>query len=490
MKYLPIFCLLFTLTSFGADRVWLTIYDQNYAVVRDVRSFTLTEGVNEVRFGDISRMILDAPVRVSGKGFIPLEQSFQYHRLGNEFLLQESFGKKVDFYLRDSTWVGGTLVSPSSGVSTFLIQQNDGTVRTVKQNDVLDYRYPSLPKEYQLKPMLSFKLESAAAGTHDVEAAYEVQGLDWDARYLLDLSKDDSSATFSGWAVIKNAAGRDFNHARLTLVSGQPPRQQRRLKVSTDQRIAQSDISGLLSKQPGFKVDAVGEMHVRGGRGEEVLMKVDGMEYRDPAYAPTQHEQLFDLQTYTLPHETDLSDGIEKELTLFPPATIKTATRYEYVYWQSPNKVGVYVSTVNTDSVGLGVPLPAGPVEIHRMRAGNVPEYVGEDRLGAVAEKDRIRFRVGYAEGVTANRAQTKHETDWLGKTEDKFEIRIQNARDVEVTVAVQERFPDKWRMLASSHDYVEIAKNMIEFPVTIPPESETLLTYEVRLARTWERRR
>ena len=480
MKFLPVFALLIVSACFGADRVWLTIYEQNYAVVRDVRSFTLTEGENEVRFGDISRMILDAPVRVSGKGFIPLEQSFQYHRLGNEFLLQESFGKKVEFFLRDSTWVGGTLVSPSSGVSTFLIQQGDGAVRTVKQNDVLDYRYPTLPKEYHLKPMLSFKLESSSAGARDVEAAYEVQGLDWDARYLLDLSGDDSSAVFSGWAVIKNEAGRAFDHARITLVSGQPPRTQRRLKVSTDQRIAQSNI------------------HVRGGRSEEVLMSVEGMEIAQPmavsmkdvAYVAPRHEQLFDLQTYTLPHETELADGIEKEMTLFPPASIKTSTRYEYVYWQNPAKIGTYVSTVNTDSVGLGVPLPAGPVEIYRMRAGNVPEYVGDDRLAAVAEKDPIRFRVGYAEGLTADRKLLKHETDWLGKTEDQYELRLQNARDTEVTVAVLERFPDKWKLLSSSHDYKEITKNLIEFPITIKPESEVLLTYSVKLGKTWEKKR
>jgi hypothetical protein len=136
------------------------------------------------------------------------------------------------------------------------------------------------------------------------------------------------------------------------------------------------------------------------------------------------------------------------------------------------------------------MPLPAGPVEIYRMRAGNVPEYIGDDRLGVVAEQDRISFRVGYAEGVTVNRTQLKHETDWLGRTEEKYEVRLQNARDSQVTVAVLERFPDKWRILASSHDHTEIAKNLVEFPIVIEPESEAVLTYEVKLSKTWERRR
>jgi hypothetical protein len=42
------------------------------------------------------------------------------------------------------------------------------------------------------------------------------------------------------------------------------------------------DLGSLLAKQPGFKVDPEGEIHVRGGRSSEVLVKVDGVDYRDP----------------------------------------------------------------------------------------------------------------------------------------------------------------------------------------------------------------
>ena len=45
---------------------------------------------------------------------------------------------------------------------------------------------------------------------------------------------------------------------------------------------AYKDIGSLLQKQPGFKVDPEGEIHVRGGRSHEVLVKVDGVDYRDP----------------------------------------------------------------------------------------------------------------------------------------------------------------------------------------------------------------
>lgn len=469
------------ISGFAADHVSLTIYDQNYAVVRDVRSFTLVKGVNDVRFPDISRMILDSPVRVSGNGIIAQDQTFLYHRLSNDFLLQEQLEKKIELMLKDSmkTVIAGTLVGQPRNTS-FLIEEADGKVRTVQVADVKDYRYPSLSHEYEIKPALTFKIESVSAGTHDVEAAYEVQGLDWDAHYLLDLSGDDSSAVFSGWATIKNGAGHDFKNARVTLVSGQTARSNRHLRVATDERML-SSMEGLLSRQPGVKLD-VSSKETRFTR-EELSMAGQAMAYQAP-----QHEQLFGLQTYALPYETDLTDGVEKEMNLFAPAKIKTSTSYEYAHWQNPNQVGVYVHTVNTDSAGLGVPIPSGPVEIYRRRAGNVAEYVGEDRLRNVDKNDPIRFRVGYAEGLGVERKNLKHEG--TSKVTDQWEVKIHNDRDTDVNVTLQDFWQDKGKVLSASHKWVETSPRSFEIPVTVPAESDVTVTYEVKTWKSWSKAR
>ena len=66
--------------------------------------------------------------------------------------------------------------------------------------------------------------------------------------------------------------------------STSPPRRQRIGKAEIEMR-PQTDIGGLLAKQPGFKVDPEGAMHVRGGRSSEMLVKVDGVDLRDPLVA-------------------------------------------------------------------------------------------------------------------------------------------------------------------------------------------------------------
>ncbi len=479
----------------AADHVLLTIYDQNYAVVRDVRTFNLVAGENEIHFTDISPLILEEPVRLYGDSLLLLEQAFRYHHVTDDLLLNDYLGKRLDFYLRDSSTVSGVLVGDpgedQNGTAFFMVKLADGAVRTIRQDEVQNYRFPELPSDYQTKPELTFKIRCPETGKREVEAAYEVLGLNWDARYLLELSGSDSVAVFSGSAVVWNSAGKTFDHARITFATGQTNTPPKRLRLSTDRRIAATN--SLLAKQPGFKVDPEGQMHVRGGRSNGMLVKADGVDFRDPMMVAASaesasHEQLFGLQFYTLPLETSLPNGLEKEFSLFAPATIKTRTSYEYAWWKSPNRIGVFAHTVNSDSVGLGMPLPAGPVKIYRARENGATEYVGEDRLAAVAEKDPILIRVGFAEGVSVSRASLASESKWNGRQDNTREVRIRNDRDTDVKIDVLEQFGEQWKILESSAPYEEIAKHLIKFPVTVPAEKELVLTYRVRTWHAWKK--
>ena len=498
LSWCALFMAAVAITGDAADHVWLTIYDGNYAVVRDVRSFDLSKGENEIQYTDLSPMILDEPVRLKGNGVIAIEESFQFQRLNDDFLLQQSLGKKVEFLLRSGDTLSGVLVgnegSERDTTARFVIQQTGGAIRTLRQADVKDYRFSTPPVEFRIKPMLTFKVDAAEAGMQDVEAAYQVVGLDWEARYILDLSGGDSTAVLSGWAVITNAAGKAFDHARVTLVTGQAPKNNMRLRLATDERMSSSAIAGMLTHQPGFNVEPSGGMHIRGGRESEKWVKADGADFRSPtamadvAYAPPEHQQIYDLQFYTLPKETSLPDGAEKEFNLFAPTTIKTGTRYEYAYWNSPNRVGVYVGTKNTDSVGLGTPLPAGSVKVYRTRAGGTAEDVGEDRLGAVPVNEPIRIRVGFAEGLSVERKALKSGTSaWTGRREDQWEVRIHNERDAEIPLVIQDQFPGSWKVTDSSNKYVKTGEHSIEIPVTVPAESETVVTYTVQTWREWK---
>jgi hypothetical protein len=265
-----------------------------------------------------------------------------------------------------------------------------------------------------------------------------------------------------------------------------PPK---RLRLSTDQRVTSA---GMTRNQGSNLV------------GDNLRMGEQMIEYRAPAVRldvssksmhggwaseiSSEHQQLFGLQLYTLPLQTSLPDGVEKEYSLFAPATIKTRTNYEYAYWQHPGQVGVFARTVNSDSVGLGMPLPSGPVKIYRTRESGAAEYVGEDRLAAVAKNEPLLIRLGFAEGLSVTRTALASEEKWNGRHDDTWEVRIRNDRDSEVSLDVLEQFGEKWKVLESSTPHEKVSARLIKFPVTIAPESEYVLTYKLRAQYVWKK--
>jgi outer membrane receptor protein involved in Fe transport len=84
-----------------------------------------------------------------------------------------------------------------------------------------------------------------------------------------------------------------------------------------------TNIAGLLKKQPGFKVDPEGALHVRGGRASELLVKVDGVDFRDPLV--TSSKQLVNLSALNV-EEIEVLTGGDARYGGFQSALINVTT--------------------------------------------------------------------------------------------------------------------------------------------------------------------
>jgi outer membrane receptor protein involved in Fe transport len=84
-----------------------------------------------------------------------------------------------------------------------------------------------------------------------------------------------------------------------------------------------SSIGALLEKQPGFKVDAEGNIHVRGGRESETLVQVDGVSYRDPLVDSTR--QLGSFSALNI-QEVEVLTGGDARYGGFQAALINVST--------------------------------------------------------------------------------------------------------------------------------------------------------------------
>ncbi|MCX6601145.1 MAG: carboxypeptidase-like regulatory domain-containing protein, partial [bacterium] len=84
-----------------------------------------------------------------------------------------------------------------------------------------------------------------------------------------------------------------------------------------------TDVKDLLRKQPGFKVDPEGALHVRGGRASEMLVKVDGVDFRDPLV--TSSKQLINLSALNV-EEIEVLTGGDASYGGFQSALINVTT--------------------------------------------------------------------------------------------------------------------------------------------------------------------
>ena len=99
-----------------------------------------------------------------------------------------------------------------------------------------------------------------------------------------------------------------------------------------------------------------------------------------------------------------------------------------------------------------------------------------------------IRLKLGNAFDITANRLQTDFQQisansqNHPGIFETAYQITIKNAKKEAVTVQVQEPMPGDWKILSETLPHEKKVANLVEWKAVVAAESETVLTYRVRV--------
>src|ERR1039458_5019706 len=151
----------------------LTIYNQNFAVVRDTVPLDLKEGENDgVRYSDMTATAeTDSVILRDSDGKVKLqvlEQSYRNDPVSQELLLSLNEGKTIDFFIKEpnkpDTTVEGKIIRSGYGAGG----QNP-TQPIIEVNGVLQFslpgepRFPALGDDTILNPTLSWKLNSSEA---------------------------------------------------------------------------------------------------------------------------------------------------------------------------------------------------------------------------------------------------------------------------------------------------------------------------------------
>ena len=435
----------------------LTIYNQNFAVVRETIPFDLTAGVNRVNFSGVTTQVEPDSVVLrdtSGKVALHiLEQSYRADAASQGLLLAMNEGKTLDFIVRDKDakehLVKGRVIRSgykAGGEASTPIIEVDGKLRFSLPGQPI---FPSLGDDAILQPTLAWQVSTEKAAKLDAELGYVTGGMSWQAAYNFVAPEKGDQVDIVGWVTVVNNTGKRFDDATIKLMAG-------------DVNRVQPQALGYARRDKGMVMAAMAQ---------------------DAAVT----EKAFDeFHLYSLPRPVTLRDQETKQVE-FLRATGVTAPQL-YIYDQQ--KYGAKVATVrefkNTkENGGLGLPLPKGRTRFYRQdSADGRLEFVGENTIDHTAKNETVRIYTGDVFDIAVERKETDSKlSNRDDQREEAFEITLRNRKADAVEVRVTEHFYrwPNWTLVQQSDPSEKIDAHSAEFRVQLKPDEEKKITYRVR---------
>ncbi len=442
--------------SYAGD-VSITIYNDNFGLVKQTEELTFKKGTGEVRFDNVAAQIDPTSVHILPKsgGISILEQNYQYDLVNTQKMMQKYLGTEIGLVTKSGDVHRGTLLSFDGRYA--ILQSSSGDVSITNADQIVDYRFGKLPEGLVLKPTLVWMAESDKDTKTSCEVSYLTDGINWHAEYVAVVDKDDKNLSLSGWVSIDNQSGATYKDATLKLVAGK--------------------VNRIRPSQPPVY------------RGEVSVM-AKGL--AEPQF---QEESFFEYHLYSLTRKATVADKETKQLTLFPEAS--TPAQKIYIvegqnYWYSGGdtkpKVKVNLEFTNSKESGLGMPLPKGKLRTYKADSKGELQFIGEDQIDHTPKDEKVRVFLGEVFDITCERNKTGTKDLGPFHKEETYEIKLKNHKDTDVVVTVVEPMPGwlEWHITDSNIEYKKVSAYKVEFQVPVKSNGENTLTYTLSYINTY----
>lgn len=502
MKLLPLLAVASALLALGlsataqtpttpSDAPSLTIYNENFAVVRQTLPLDLKAGLNHVTVNDITAHIEPDSIILrdpAGKRTLQIrEQNYRADPLSQKFLLHYYEGKTISFQsYRDQNGktetVQGKIISSGNGPYSSPYNQPDYyQPQTPSGQPIIEVDgkiqfglpglplFPALPDDSIVKPTLDWTLETDKPGLFNADLAYISEGMTWNAAYnVVAPETDNGTMNMVGWVTMQNNTGKTFTNANIKLMAGDVN------KISPT--------NGYL--RPMDAIEGAANLN---------LVNQDVT------------EKAFDeYHLYTLPHPTTLRDGETKQVEFIHAEHIKYKQIYvydgadidlnQYNGWSYENirgsqdygtksntKVAVMREFVNSKANGLGIPLPKGRMRFYKQDTDGQLEFTGENNIDHTPKDETVRVYTGNAFDLTGERTQTNYKINndlrWL---DEAFSIKVSNHKTTPVDIRIVEHLyrGANWSVPVHSDPFVKPDAHTINFTVHLAPSEVKTVTY------------
>ncbi len=477
-----------SLFSQQASQPSITIYNQDFAVIRQNVPLDLKSGENLVNVSDITMHLEpDSVILRDPTGKHPLqvlEQNYRADPISESLLLSLYEGKTIEFETPDKQIVKGKIVRSGYVPHSYFAlnrygQYSQPQVAAGSEQPIIEVNrqlkfslpgtpiFPSLTDDSILKPRLEWLLATDKPGKFPAELSYVSGGMGWQADYNIVAPEKGDTVDIVGWVTIDNQSGRTFEDARIKLMAG--------------------DVNKI---QPGQVAVYAARAAVAGA------VDMNG---------PPVSEKAFDeFHLYTLERSTTLRDRETKQVEFIHASGV--AAKQVYVYdgakidpnryngmnWEnlrndhsygteSNSKIYVMREFVNSQANHLGLPLPKGRVRFYRRNDDAQVEFTGENLIDHTPKDETVRLYTGNSFDLAGERRRVSYTVE-AGKSAatETFEIKVRNHKKEPVEVRVVEHLyrGRNWEIVSKSDEFKKKDSQTVEFPVTVAPDGEKVITY------------
>ena len=428
--------------------VSVTIYNNDLALVQDVRQLDIASGRSRLEFPDVSAQIQPETVSLTGSGIGIVEQNFDFDLLSPQALMQKAVGETI------------TLVrtNPATGAEqrerARVLAANNGVVLQIGQrievlrDDGLPVRviFDRVPENLRARPTLSVTVESERGGRRPLTLTYLTPGLAWSADYVALFDEAAGRMDVQGWITLTNNSGTPYTNADTLLVAGE---------------VGQS--GGYNPRRGGYPPPAPG--------------------MRQPGTETSGRERLGDFYLYPLPERTTIANRQTKQVSFLDVAGTPAARAYEYRNpWlgtmDQPQSAATVLRFSSSRDQGLGDALPAGTVRVYQRDSRGNPQFVGESAIGHTPMGSELGLTTGEAFDVKVQPVVESRERLSDSRWRTTMRYTLTNAGPAPVTVdLLQSGLWGDTRIVEESQPSQRRSADDALWRVAIPANGEAIVT-------------
>ncbi len=393
--------------------VSVTIYNDNLALVQDVRQLSIGKGVSRIEFPDVSAQIRPETLSFSAPGAAIIEQNFDYDLLSPGKLMEKAVGQVVTI----------VRTNPATGAETReqakVLAVNGGVVLQignrieVLRDDGLPVRviFDKVPPNLRARPTLSVRVDSDRAGVRPASIRYLTPGLGWSADYVALFDAKVGRIDVQGWITLTNNSGTTYSNASTLLVAGS---------------VSQNSGGGYGGVRAPYRPAASGAI-------------------REVGTETAEREQLGDFYLYPIASRTTIASNQTKQVSFLDVQNVPASAGYEYANgWLAssgdPQSANSVVNFSTSKSGGLGDALPAGTVRFYMKDAAGAPQFIGENRIDHSPMGSRMALVTGQAFDVKVKSVVEQRQRLSPSKWRTTMRYELTNAKAEPVTVDLVQR--------------------------------------------------